>query len=75
MPYVNIQVTKEGGPDGTGPSKDEKAALIKGVTTLLQEVLGKDPATTFVVIEEVDLDNWGCGGLQVPEYRAMKARG
>ncbi|WP_019960021.1 tautomerase family protein [Woodsholea maritima] len=75
MPYVNIQVTKEGGPDGTGPSKEEKAALIKGVTGVLHDVLGKDPAKTFVVIEEVDLDNWGCGGLQVREYRALKAKG
>tara|TARA_R110002049_G_scaffold201563_1_gene372306 strand:+ start:19302 stop:19520 length:219 start_codon:yes stop_codon:yes gene_type:complete len=69
MPYVNIKVTREGGPDGTGPSPEEKNRLIKGVTDLLQQVLGKSPATTFVVIDEVALEDWGIGGLPVPEYR------
>ena len=51
MPYVNINVTKE-----------QKAALIKGATDLLVNVLHKNPASTVVVIDEVDLDNWGLGG-------------
>ena len=72
MPYVNIRVTQEGGPEGKGPSSAEKAELIKGTTDLLQRILGKDPATTFVVIDEVPLDNWGAAGLQVTEYRAQK---
>ena len=69
MPYVNIKVTREGGPDGTGPSAEQKAQLITGVTDLLQDVLGKNPATTFVVINEVLLEDWGVGGLPVQEYR------
>ncbi|UWQ48005.1 tautomerase family protein [Leisingera aquaemixtae] len=69
MPYVNIKVTREGGPDGTGPSAEQKAQLITGVTDLLQDVLGKNPATTFVVIDEVALEDWGIGGLPVQEYR------
>jgi len=69
MPYVNIKITKEGGPNGTGPSDAEKAALIKGTTDLLEKVLGKSPSTTFVVIDEVALDNWGISGLPVPQYR------
>ncbi|WP_170335057.1 tautomerase family protein [Ruegeria arenilitoris] len=69
MPYVNIKVTREGGPDGTGPSADQKAQLIIGVTDLLQNVLDKNPATTFVVIDEVPLEDWGVGGLPVQEYR------
>ncbi|UWQ80260.1 4-oxalocrotonate tautomerase family protein [Leisingera sp. S132] len=69
MPYVNIKVTREGGPEGTGPSADQKAQLITGVTGLLQDVLGKTPATTFVVIDEVSLEDWGVGGLPVQEYR------
>jgi 4-oxalocrotonate tautomerase len=32
-------------------------------------VLGKTPATTVVVIDEVELENWGIGGLPVTEYR------
>ncbi|WP_291729760.1 4-oxalocrotonate tautomerase family protein [Leisingera sp. F5] len=69
MPYVNIKVTREGGPEGTGPSADQKAQLIAGVTDLLRDVLGKNPATTFVVINEVPLEDWGVGGLPVQEYR------
>ncbi len=69
MPYVNIKVTREGGPDGTGPSAEQKAQLITGVTDLLRDVLGKNPATTFVVINEVLLEDWGVGGLPVEDYR------
>lgn len=57
MPYVNIKITKEG-----NVTKEQKAALIKGATDLLVNVLHKSPASTVVVIDEVDLDNWGLGG-------------
>ncbi|WP_299495633.1 4-oxalocrotonate tautomerase family protein [uncultured Shewanella sp.] len=63
MPYVNIKITRE----GTTPV--QKAELIKGTTELLGRVLDKDPNTTFVVINEVDLEDWGIGGLPVAEYR------
>jgi len=72
MPYVNIKVTQEGGPNGTGPSTDEKAQLVAGVTDLLEQVLNKKPATTFVVIDEVPLENWGMSGRQVSQIRAAK---
>ena len=71
MPYVNIKVTREGGPAGTGPSAEQKAHLIAGVTNLLQDVLGKKPATTFVVIDEVLLEDWGIGGLPAQDYRKL----
>ncbi|WP_457579052.1 tautomerase family protein [Ensifer adhaerens] len=48
---------------------EQKATLIKGVTDLLHTVLNKDPATTFVVIDEVALEDWGVGGLPVDAYR------
>lgn len=63
MPYVNIKVTKE------GVTADQKAELIKGVTDLIAKVLGKNPATTVVVIDEVDTDNWGIGGEAVTVRR------
>ncbi len=59
MPYVNIKITKE------GASPQQKSDLIKGVTELLQNVLNKNPATTVVVIDEVETDNWGIAGEQV----------
>ncbi|MEO9873382.1 MAG: 4-oxalocrotonate tautomerase family protein [Anderseniella sp.] len=73
MPYVNIKITKEGGPGGTGPTADQKAELIKGTTELLARVLNKAPATTFVVIDEVALQDWGIGGLPVPEFRKRRS--
>jgi len=63
MPYVNIKITRE------GATADQKARIIKGVTDVLVSVLDKDPNGTYVVIDEVDLDNWGVGGLSVTEYR------
>ena len=66
MPYVNIKITRE------NVTRDQKAALIEGVTRLLADVLDKDPSTTFVVINEVDMENWGIGGLPVEEYRKSR---
>lgn len=68
MPYVNIKITDE------GVTKEQKAALIKGVTQLLQDVLNKNPATTVVVIDEVNTDNWGIRGEQVTELRKQTGR-
>jgi 4-oxalocrotonate tautomerase len=56
MPFVNIKVTRE------GVTQEQKAKLIKGVTDLLADVLGKNPQTTIVIIEEIDTDNWGIAG-------------
>ena len=63
MPYVNIRITRE------GATPEQKAALIAGATKLLVDVLGKNPATTVVVIDEVDTDNWGIAGESVTKRR------
>jgi len=63
MPYVNIKITNE------GATAEQKQLLIDGTTKLLQDVLGKNPATTIVVIEEVPTDNWGIGGESVTVRR------
>ena len=65
MPYVNIRVTRENGT----PTAEQKEELIKGATELLVRVVGKNPATTVVVIDEVDTDNWGVGGETVTRRR------
>ena len=64
MPYVNIKITREQN------TPEQKAALIRGVTQLLVDVLGKNPQTTVVVIDEVDTDNWGIGGESATVRRA-----
>jgi len=63
MPYVNIKIARD------GTSAERKAALIAGATQLMVDVLGKNPSTTFVIIEEVDTDNWGVGGESLTERR------
>jgi 4-oxalocrotonate tautomerase len=63
MPYVNIRITREGATAG------QKEKLIKGATQLLVDVLGKNPATTVVVIDEVETDNWGIGGETITVRR------
>jgi len=63
MPFVNIRITRE------GATPQQKQKLIEGVTDLLEDVLGKNRKTTFVIIDEVDTDNWGIGGEQVTELR------
>ena len=63
MPYVNIKITNE------NVTREKKAKLIEGVTQLLVDVLDKNPATTVVVIDEVNTDNWGIGGECVTEIR------
>jgi 4-oxalocrotonate tautomerase len=74
MPIVTIQVTREGTSAGANSvTAEEKAALIKGVSQLLLDVLKKPLESTFVVIDEVDTDNWGWGGLPVRDYRKKRA--
>ncbi|WP_207262994.1 4-oxalocrotonate tautomerase family protein [Desulfovibrio sp. Huiquan2017] len=63
MPFVNIRITNE------GATTEQKQRLIQGVTDLLADVLGKNPKTTFVIIDEVDTDNWGIGGESVTKLR------
>jgi 4-oxalocrotonate tautomerase len=74
MPIVTIQVTGEGTkPGAASVTAEEKAALIKGASQLLLDVLNKPLDATFVIIEEVEMDNWGFGGLPVAEFRRQRA--
>ena len=68
MPYVNIKITRE------GATPEQKATLIREVTRLLAETLGKNPATTVVVIDEVEIDNWGIGGETVTVRRKLEKK-
>ena len=63
MPYVNIKVIKD------NVTAEQKEKLIQGATQLLFDVLGKKPQTTYVVIDEVDTDNWGVGGETITAMR------
>ena len=67
MPYINIKVTPE------GLTNEKKERVIAGVTRVLKEELGKNPATTVVVIDEVSTDNWGINGRSVTDIRKGSA--
>ena len=68
MPFVTIRVTAD---DNT---EEQKARVIQGVTDVLVDVLGKDPAHTMVVIEEVAVENWGIAGETVKNIRAKSGK-
>jgi len=63
MPYVKIEVTRE------GVTRVQKQQLIAGITNLITDVLDKDPSLTHVVIQEIELDDWGFAGEQVSVLR------
>ncbi len=68
MPYVNIKITKE------GATAEQKKRLIEASTKMLQDILGKNPQTTVVVIEEVDTDNWGIAGETITDRRKREKK-
>lgn len=66
MPFINVKITDE------DVTNEQKKAIIKGCTQLMVDVLNKTPSTTFVVIDEVNTDNWGIGFDQVTELRKKR---
>lgn len=68
MPYVKVEITKD------GATVEQKKAVIKGITDVLVKVLNKNPEYTFVVIDEVETDNWGHKGTTVTELRKAAAK-
>ena len=75
MPIVTIQITREGtSPGANSTTPEQKAALIKGASELMLNVLHKPLDATFVIIEEAEPENWGWGGLPVAEYRKKLAK-
>jgi 4-oxalocrotonate tautomerase len=70
MPMVTVQVTREGTKPGVDHvTAEEKAEIYKGISQVLYDVLGKPPEWTWVVFEEVELENWGWGGMPVADFR------
>ena len=63
MPYVNVKITKD------GVTIAQKAQVVKEITDTLQRVLGKKPEHIHIVIDEVETDNWGYGGVLTTELR------
>ena len=55
MPYVNVKVAGK-------LTKEQKEKIVEGITKLLEEVANKSPQSTYVVIDEIDRENWGKAG-------------
>lgn len=73
MPYVTVQVTREGSrPGHDRVTADQKAEIYRGIAQLLKDVLDKPVDRTWVIFEEVELENWSQGGLPLPEYRRQQ---
>ena len=68
MPYINIKVTKENGE----PTTEQKAKLIEGVTELVSRVLGRNKSSTVVIIDEIDMQNYGLAGESIKSIRESK---
>ncbi|EAI4098287.1 4-oxalocrotonate tautomerase family protein [Campylobacter jejuni] len=69
MPFVNIRITKENGE----PTTEQKQELIAGVTDLLAKVLNKNKASTVVIVDEINTDNYGLGGKSITQVRQEKS--
>ncbi len=67
MPYVNVRITK------TGVTAEQKARIVEEITRTLQEVLGKNPEHTHIVIDEIDPENWGFGGMLTTQWRQQRS--
>ena len=67
MPYVKVEIAK-----GIA-SVDQKKAVIKGMTEVLVKELGRDPDYIFVVIDEIDTDNWGRKGQSLTDLWRQSA--
>jgi 4-oxalocrotonate tautomerase len=63
MPYVNVRITKD------GVTKEQKAQIVEEITQTLYRILGKQPEHTHIIIDEVELENWGFAGMLTTEYR------
>ena len=68
MPLINIRLARRDLPTTSA----QKAALIAGVTQLMQQVLDKRPESVTVIIDEVDPENWGQGGEPVAMIRQRR---
>ena len=66
MPYVNVRITKE------NVTKEKKAQIVEEITDTLVRVLNKNPASTHIIIDEVETDNWGFNGQLTTELRKKK---
>lgn len=67
MPYINVKITKD------GTTTEQKAQIVQEMTQTLVSVLGKKPEHIHIVIDEIELENWGYAGMLTTEFRRRKS--
>ncbi len=55
MPYINVRVAGALQPE-------QKREIVKRITEVMQDVAGKPPEATYIVIDEVSRENWAKSG-------------
>lgn len=66
MPYINVQIT-------AGPTREQKATLVKEMTETLVRVLGKRPEHIHIVIQEIQEADWGFAGLLTDDWKRSQS--
>jgi len=61
VPYVKVEIAK-----GIA-TVDQKRAVIRRMTEVLVEELRRNPEYVFVVIDEIETDNWGRKGVTLTD--------
>lgn len=61
MPYVNVQITK-------GATRQQKEAIVKEMTETLVHHLDKQKQHIHIVIQEIELEDWGFSGMLTDDY-------
>jgi 4-oxalocrotonate tautomerase len=66
MPFISVRIIE-------GATPEQKSEVIAGITDVMVKVLGKNPETTHIVIEDVPAENWGHKGKSVADARKQSA--
>jgi len=62
VPVIRVEMFK-------GRTRDQKRALIKELTDSFLRTCGGNAESVFIVIEDVEKENWGIGGeLMADKY-------
>ena len=57
MPYVNLKIVKN------QITEEQKRAVVKGITDLIVNIMGRDRSLTIITIDELDASQWAIGGM------------
>jgi 4-oxalocrotonate tautomerase len=62
MPFVNVKIT-------SAITTEQSRQVIQEITDSLVRILDKKPEQTHIVIEEIEHERWGFGGMLTSDIR------